>query len=74
MFCSQVKLLKCLIDNIVVDISYAQLGGVCTLNFLEEIDRKVGKDNLFKRSIILVSIKAHNISHSMRSMASKYKW
>lgn len=50
----QVKLLKCLIDNIVVDISYAQLGGLCTVNFLEEIDRKVGKDHLFKRSIILV--------------------
>jgi hypothetical protein len=52
---AQVKLLKCLIDNIVVDISYAQIGGLCTLNFLEEIDRRVGKDHLFKRSIILVS-------------------
>ncbi len=55
----QVKLLKCLIDNIVVDISYAQLGGLYTLGFLETIDLKVGKDHLFKRSIILVSISGY---------------
>jgi hypothetical protein len=52
---AQVKLLKCLVDNIVVDISFNQLGGLFTLNFLEEMDMQIGKNHLFKRSIILVS-------------------
>jgi hypothetical protein len=51
----QVKLLKCLVDNIVVDISFDTLGGLCTVAFLESIDRHIGKEHLFKRSIILVS-------------------
>lgn len=33
----QVKIIKCLVDNIVVDISFNQLGGLCTLCFLEEV-------------------------------------
>ncbi|GBG92247.1 hypothetical protein CBR_g55016 [Chara braunii] len=50
---AEVKLVKCLVGSIVVDISYNQLGGLCTLCFLEEIDR-MRTDHLFKRSIILV--------------------
>jgi len=49
-----VKLLKCLVDNIVVDISFDTLGGICTVLFLESIDRLIGQEHLFKRSIILV--------------------
>eukprot|EP00899_Mesostigma_viride_P015212 jgi/Mesvir1/23692/Mv18645-RA.1 len=51
---AEVKLIKCLVENIVVDISANQLGGLCTLCFLEQVDRLVGKQHLFKRSIILV--------------------
>ncbi|KAL9680056.1 hypothetical protein QQ045_017930 [Rhodiola kirilowii] len=51
---AEVKLVKCLVQNIVVDISFNQLGGICTLCFLEQVDRLIGKDHLFKRSIILV--------------------
>ncbi|GMJ01633.1 hypothetical protein like AT3G51620 [Hibiscus trionum] len=51
---AEVKLVKCLIQNIVVDISFNQLGGLCTLCFLEQVDRLIGKDHLFKRSIILI--------------------
>lgn len=36
-FCWQVKLVKCLVQNIVVDISFNQLGGLCTLCFLERV-------------------------------------
>lgn len=54
----QVKLLKCLVDNIVVDISFNQMGGLVTLNFLEEINSLIGKGNIFKRSIILVGLHA----------------
>lgn len=50
----QVRLLKCLVDNIVVDISFNQIGGLCTLAFLESMDRRVDREHLFKKSIILV--------------------
>ncbi|GLT59320.1 hypothetical protein SLA2020_321460 [Shorea laevis] len=51
---AEVKLVKCLVQNIVVDISFNQLGGLCTLCFLEQVDHLIGKDHLFKRSIILI--------------------
>lgn len=31
----QVRLIKCTIENIVVDISFNQTGGICALCFLE---------------------------------------
>jgi hypothetical protein len=37
MFHVQVKIIKCLVENIVVDISFNQVGGLCTLCFLEEV-------------------------------------
>ncbi|KAI3667811.1 hypothetical protein L6452_42880 [Arctium lappa] len=51
---AEVKLVKCLVQDIVIDISFNQLGGLCTLCFLEQVDRLVGKDHLFKRSIIMI--------------------
>lgn len=51
---AEVQIVKCLVENIVVDISFNQLGGLCTLCFLEEVDQLIGKDHLFKRSIILI--------------------
>ncbi|KAI3461721.1 hypothetical protein Pfo_018384 [Paulownia fortunei] len=51
---AEVKLVKCLVRNIVIDISFNQLGGLSTLCFLEQVDRLVGRNHLFKRSIILV--------------------
>ncbi|KAJ0112753.1 hypothetical protein Patl1_00589 [Pistacia atlantica] len=51
---AEVKLIKCLVENIVVDISFNQLGGLCTLCFLEEVDHVINHSHLFKRSIILI--------------------
>ncbi|KAG1338138.1 hypothetical protein COCNU_04G004440 [Cocos nucifera] len=51
---AEVKLVKCIVQNIVVDISFNQIGGLCTLCFLEKVDDQIGKDHLFKRSIILI--------------------
>ncbi|KAK6918236.1 hypothetical protein RJ641_016658, partial [Dillenia turbinata] len=51
---AEVKIIKCLVENIVVDISFNQLGGLCTLCFLEEVDDLINHDHLFKRSIILI--------------------
>ncbi|KAJ0980205.1 hypothetical protein J5N97_008460 [Dioscorea zingiberensis] len=51
---AEVKIVKCLVENIVVDISFNQVGGLCTLCFLEEIDHLINHNHLFKRSIILI--------------------
>ncbi|XP_027071294.2 uncharacterized protein [Coffea arabica] len=51
---AEVKLVKCIVQNIVVDISFNQIGGLCTLCFLELVDSVIGKEHLFKRSIILI--------------------
>ncbi|KAE9593561.1 putative polynucleotide adenylyltransferase [Lupinus albus] len=51
---AEVKIIKCLVENIVVDISFNQLGGLCTLCFLEEIDNLINQNHLFKRSIMLI--------------------
>ncbi|KAH0464476.1 hypothetical protein IEQ34_007262 [Dendrobium chrysotoxum] len=50
----RVKIIKCLVENIVVDISFNQVGGLCTLCFLDEIDHLINQNHLFKRSIILI--------------------
>lgn len=51
---AEVKLVKCMVQNLVVDISVNQIGGLSTLCFLEQVDRVIKKDHLFKRSIILI--------------------
>ncbi|XP_073269487.1 uncharacterized protein [Primulina huaijiensis] len=51
---AEVKLVKCIVRNILVDISFNQLGGLSTLCFLEQVDRLVGRNHLFKRSVILI--------------------
>ncbi|XP_073016167.1 uncharacterized protein [Primulina eburnea] len=50
---AEVKIVKCIVQDIVVDISLNQIGGLSALCFLEQVDRFIGKDHLFKRSIIL---------------------
>ena len=45
---AEVKIIKCLVENIVVDISFNQLGGLCTLCFLEKVDHLIGQNHLFK--------------------------
>ncbi|KAL9313765.1 hypothetical protein ACSQ67_019217 [Phaseolus vulgaris] len=51
---AQVRLLKCTVKNIAVDISFNQMAGLYTLRFLEQVDQLVGKNHIFKRSIILI--------------------
>eukprot|EP00201_Polytomella_parva_P012028 CAMPEP_0175060644 /NCGR_PEP_ID=MMETSP0052_2-20121109/13138_1 /TAXON_ID=51329 ORGANISM="Polytomella parva, Strain SAG 63-3" /NCGR_SAMPLE_ID=MMETSP0052_2 /ASSEMBLY_ACC=CAM_ASM_000194 /LENGTH=386 /DNA_ID=CAMNT_0016326399 /DNA_START=104 /DNA_END=1261 /DNA_ORIENTATION=- len=51
---AEVRLLKCVVDNIVVDISYNQLGGLHTYAFLEAVDKLVIPGHMLKLSIILI--------------------
>jgi hypothetical protein len=50
----QVKLVKCVVSDVVVDVSLDTIGGLCTVAFLEAADRRIGRQHLFKRSILLV--------------------
>ena len=55
---AEVRLMKCICDGVVVDVSANQFGGLATLGFLEEVDSfisdKLNSDGLFKRSIVLI--------------------
>ncbi|CAH2058611.1 unnamed protein product, partial [Thlaspi arvense] len=51
---AQVKIIKCNVRNISVDISFNQMAGLSALCFLEHVDHIFGRDHLFKRSIVLI--------------------
>ncbi|XP_038995265.1 uncharacterized protein LOC120119516 [Hibiscus syriacus] len=51
---AQVKIVKCTVNDIPVDISFNQMAGLSALCFLEKVDQLIRKDHLFKRSIILI--------------------
>ncbi|XP_020693330.1 uncharacterized protein LOC110107409 isoform X1 [Dendrobium catenatum] len=64
---AEVKLVKCLVRNISIDISFNQIGGLSTLCFFEQVDRFIGKDHLFKRSILLIKAWCYHESHILGS-------
>ena len=41
-------------NDIPIDISFNQVGGIATLGFLEEVSRKLGKDQIYKKSVIML--------------------
>ena len=55
---AEVRLMKCICDGVVVDVSANQFGGLATLGFLEEVDffvsERLNSPGLFKRSIVLI--------------------
>lgn len=51
---AQVKIVKCSVQNIPVDISFNQMAGLSALCLLEKVDQLIGKDHILKRSIILI--------------------
>eukprot|EP01032_Pedospumella_encystans_P009100 gene9100-10743_t len=51
---ARTKLAHCLVNNISVDVTVNQIGSLLTLTFLEEADRLVGMDHLFKNSLLLI--------------------
>lgn len=46
--------LQCVIGNYTIDIRATQKIDLCFAAFIEEIDRTVGRDHLFKKSLILI--------------------
>ncbi|XP_019229883.1 PREDICTED: uncharacterized protein LOC109210861 isoform X2 [Nicotiana attenuata] len=51
---AQVKIVKCFVQHISVDISFNQVAGLCSLSFLEQVNHYIGRGHLFKHSIILI--------------------
>jgi DNA polymerase sigma len=51
---ADVEIIKLNIGGMLVDISIKQLGGLCTLDFMKRVSRKVGKQHLLKKSIIML--------------------
>mmetsp|Transcript_86884 Transcript_86884/g.231786 ORF Transcript_86884/g.231786 Transcript_86884/m.231786 type:complete len:217 (+) Transcript_86884:209-859(+) len=62
-----VKVVKCEVGGVMVDISANALGGICTLSLLEKVDRLVNQDHLFKRSLVLVKAWCYFESHVLSS-------
>ncbi|KAF9619868.1 hypothetical protein IFM89_009650 [Coptis chinensis] len=60
---AEVKLVKCIVQSLVIDISFNQYGGLSTLCFLEQADFVVGHDHLFKRSTVLIKAWCYYESH-----------
>ncbi|KEP62737.1 UNVERIFIED_CONTAM: hypothetical protein HHA_214990 [Hammondia hammondi] len=51
---AEVRILKCIVSGIAVDVSVNKVGGCCSLVFLELADRRIGRNHLFKRSVLLI--------------------
>ena len=53
---ARTNVLHCVVNNTNVDITVNQHGSAASLTFLEEADRVIGCDHLFKKSVILVKV------------------
>eukprot|EP01059_Diplonema_ambulator_P011910 TRINITY_DN2197_c0_g2_i2.p1 TRINITY_DN2197_c0_g2~~TRINITY_DN2197_c0_g2_i2.p1 ORF type:complete len:765 (+),score=169.02 TRINITY_DN2197_c0_g2_i2:26-2320(+) len=51
---AEVKLVKCVIDGLQVDVTIDQYGGLTTIQFLDEVNTIIGCDDIFKRSLVLI--------------------
>lgn len=51
---AEVKLVKCIVSGLEVDVSCNALGGLCAVAFLEWCDERLGKNHLLKKSILLI--------------------
>lgn len=49
--------IKCVVDNqVAVDIAANQVGDIAMVALLEETDQLLGKNHLFKRSLLLIKV------------------
>lgn len=79
---ARTKVSHCVVNNLGVDVTINSIGALLTVLFIEESDRYIGKNHLFKRSILLVKAWAlhesasytggHSILGSKEGMLSSY--
>lgn len=53
---AEVKLIKCISNDLLVDVSTNTFSAYSTLKFFDAIDQMIG-DSLFKRSVILIKVR-----------------
>jgi hypothetical protein len=53
---ARTKLAHCFVNNLDVDITLNQLNALASNLLLEEIDRVIGNDHLFKKSVLLIKV------------------
>ena len=59
---ARTKLCHCLVNNVGVDVTINSVGALTTVLFIEEADRYLAKDHIFKKSLLLVKCWALNDS------------
>eukprot|EP00605_Chrysophyceae_sp_TOSAG23-4_P002963 GSChrysophyteH1.ASY1.ANO1.3265.1 assembled CDS len=65
---ARTKVCHCVVNNLGVDITINQAGALKTVVFIEECDTFIGKNHLFKRSVLLVKAWAiHESAHCAES-------
>ena len=62
---ARTKVAHCKINNLGIDVTVNQTSSLSSAAFLEEIDRLIGFNHLFKRSLILIKV-CSNFSHSLK--------
>lgn len=53
-FFPESRVISCIVDGIEVLIAANEIDELCHLGFFEQIDRRIGRNHLFKRSLILI--------------------
>ena len=61
---ARTNVVHCVVNSTNVDITINQIGAFGSLIFLEEVDRCIGLQNLFKRSVILIKVKLNHTKHA----------
>ncbi len=52
----EVQVVKCMVDNVAIDITYRQGSSIACSILLEIADQHFAQDHLFKRSVILIKV------------------
>lgn len=61
---ARTKLCHCLVNNVGIDVTINSTGALTTVLFIEECDRFLGRDHIFKKSLMLIKAWALNESPS----------
>ena len=51
---AEVKVVQCTVNNVSIDLTANQMGAVAAVSLLNEMDKRVGRSHLFKRSLLLI--------------------
>lgn len=59
---ARTHVVHCMVDNTNVDITVNQIGALASAAFLEEADKCVGYDHLFKRSLLIIKVLSRRVT------------